>query len=289
MLLRQALKEATDNLHDTSSTPALDAEVLLGYVLGIDKTKLYQKLNNKLDEDQLQKYQKLVVRRQQHEPVAYIVKHKEFYGLDFYVDKRVLIPRPETELLVEEILQYAKEIGKQELEICDVGTGSGCIAVTLAKNLPTAKIQAIDISAAALEVAGINVKKHEVQKSVKLLRGDLLKPLKKKVDVIVANLPYVTKKRLESTEAGTTKDVRFYEPKTALLAEKGGVELYEKLLVQAPGYMKKGGLVILEIDSSFKEIISKLAQKYFPRGKITIKKDLARQKRVMRIKLQETK
>jgi len=281
MTVKQTLKNSTDNLSNISSTPSLDAEVLLCYVLKIGKTKLYQDLEKKLSTEQLKKYQTLIAQRKKYKPVAYLTRHKEFYGLDFYVDERVLVPRPDTELLVEEIIKYAKKNKNQQLEIADVGTGSGCIAIALAKYLPAAKIYAIDISPKALAVAKINMGKHHLAKQIKLLRGDLLAPLKKKVGIIVANLPYLAQKNIPHI----APDVIDYEPAQALFAGADGLKYYQKLLSQANYYLRQPGLIVLEIDPSFKDKILRLAQKAFSKSKITIKKDLAGQDRVLIIKI----
>lgn len=279
-IIKKALLDNAKNLQATSDSPTLDAEVLLGYVLGISKEKLYGRLEQNLAADQLKKFQRLIARRQKHEPVAYITNHKEFYGLDFYVDERVLIPRPDTEVLVEEVIARYGNKNRKKI-IADIGTGSGCIAVALAKNLPAAKIYAVDISKKALEVAKTNVVKHGTQKKINLLPGDLLEPLPEKVDFVIANLPYISPERFQKTEKGMPKDVRLFEPQTALLADEGGAKIYRLLLEQISQHLKAGGVIFLEIDPLVARDVTKLAQKYFPHDTPQIKKDLAGKKRVL--------
>jgi len=255
--LQQSLQYGTTILEKTSESPALDAEILLSFVLKKDRVFLFTYPEKKLNTRQWRQYKKLISRRKKHEPIAYITHHKEFYGLDFYVDCRVLIPRPETEKLVEKIINFLKDkkyyhslasrfsnLLQNDLVICDIGTGSGCIAVSLAKNLPKAKIYAIDASKKALAVAKINAKKHKVFKQIKFVYSDLFSkiPPKIKFDIIVANLPYLSKKEWQKT----TLDIRKYEPKFALIGGKKGKEIYKKLLKQAKKYLKENGKIFLE-------------------------------------------
>jgi release factor glutamine methyltransferase len=285
MTIRKALYNATKPLRRISKSPSLDAEVLLCHLFKTDKTRLYQNLNKQITQNQLKRYRKLILRRKQHEPIAYITKHKEFYGLDFYIDKRALIPRSETETLVEETLKLLlsfyklKNLKGLRKTIADVGTGSGCIAVALAKNLPKSKIYATDISKNALKIAKINIQKFKLQKQIKLLHGDLLKPLKERVDIIVANLPYLTLDQLNVTE----EEIKRYEPKIALLAGEVETKLYEKLLKQATKYLKRRGLIVLEIDPKFITKITGIIKERFPKSKLKIKKDLAGLDRVVQI------
>ena len=190
---------------------------------GIDRIQLYLDLDRELSPEKDEAFRQLLERRLSGEPAAYITGHREFYGLDFYVDPRVLIPRPESELLVEKALGLAQEHTLST--IADVGTGCGAIAISLALKLPQAKIYATDISAPALEVARFNCQKHGVQK-ICLLQGDMLDPLPEPVDLIVANLPYVR----ESELAG----VRF-EPRLALDGGSDGLGKIRRLCRQAGG------------------------------------------------------
>lgn len=290
MTIKQILVKATKDLLKTSTSPQLDAEVLLAFVFKKERAWLFAHLDKKLNKRNIARFQKLIRQRKKYEPVAYIIKNKEFYGLDFCVDRRVLIPRPETELLVEEViknvklkkLSHSKSAKNQKLKIADIGTGSGCIAVALAKNLAGTMIYATDISKAALKIAKKNIKKHKVKSRVKLLHGDLLSPLKnKKVDIICANLPYLITKQLKVLE----KDIKLYQPKVSLLAGKSETDLYERLIKQSPKYLKKNGLIFLEINPSFKNKIIKIINKHFTDAQIKIIKDLSLTDRLVEIKI----
>lgn len=275
--IRQAQLEAIKELKRKKISSAhLDTEVLLSFSLKKPKEYLYTYPGKKLTPSQLKKFQKFINRRLRNEPMAYILNHKEFFGLDFYVDKKVLIPRPETEILVEEVLELAKKLsnlGYKRLTIGDIGTGSGCIAITLAKFLPKAKILATEISSSALKVAKINALKHKVHKRIKFLKGSLLNPLKnQKIDILVANLPYLNKKQIQSSELK-------YEPIKALKNHKH----FERLLKQAPNYLNPQGQIFLEIGDRQAHSTIKKARKYLQNQEIIIKKDLAGKNRVVLI------
>jgi release factor glutamine methyltransferase len=207
--LQQALNFARKVLANHPDIDAsLESEVLLRYVLKITRAQLYLDFGKEFDLDQKKTFENLLERRLRGEPLAYITCCREFYGLDFYVDNRVLIPRPESEHLVEAALEYSRS--HQISNLADIGTGSGAIAVSMAKNLPQIKLYATDISTGALEVARINCLKHAVSERIILLQGDLLKPLPKPVDIIIANLPYVKKADLSQMPSAR------YEPVSAL-------------------------------------------------------------------------
>src|SRR6266566_5875478 len=193
----------------------LDAQVLLGYVLNVDRASLYTYPERLLTPQQEEQFHLLLERRKRGEPVAYLVGHKEFFGLDFLVDKRVLIPRPETELLVEAALNSIRAMldGGHTPLVADIGTGSGVIPITLAIEEPRLPyLYATDISTGALDVASLNCRRHHVEERVRLLQGDLLAPVPEPVDVVTANLPYVGTNEMEILEP----DVRDYEPHLAL-------------------------------------------------------------------------
>lgn len=214
----------------------------------------------------------MIQQRLKNEPVAYLINNKEFYGLNFYVDKNVLIPRPETEVLVDEIFKHIRIANHESrITICDIGTGSGCIAITLKKYLPKAKVYASDISKKALAVAKKNARKLKVKILNK--QGDLLKPLKKiKINIIAANLPYLTPRQMkeESIQA---------EPKLALSGGKDGLDLYKELLNQVKEYAQKP-LIFLEIDPRQAMKIRRLIKKKLPQAVIEIKKDLSGRNRI---------
>ena len=255
-------------------SPRLDAELLLAHALGLSRARLLAQFDRALSPAELTRYRQLIERRRAHEPVAYIVGYQEFYGLDFYVDRRVLIPRPETELLVEKAIELAGRVGDRgyglyPLILADVGTGSGAIAVSLAVHLPQATIYALDSSAEALEVAARNVRHHGVEGRVHLLRGDLLSPLPEPVDIVVANLPYVSETEL----AELPPEIRCYEPLSALDGGPNGLRHIRRLLAQAREYLSPHGAVILEIGATQGKAVAELARQHFPTAEIEIAKD----------------
>ena len=237
-------------------SPRLNIELLLAHLLKKKRLDLYVEFERELDEATLQKLRELVKRRAAGEPLQYITGEAEFFGLRFAVDRRVLIPRPETELLVETVLERLKSgvrSQKSEVSIIDVGTGSGCIAVTLAKKLActgkdafaTIEIYATDVSAEALEVAASNAARHEVEKNIRFLQGDLIGVLPDglRADVIVSNPPYIATGEL----AKLPKEVRDFEPVRALSAGEDGLEVIQRLVMDARRVLKPSGFVALEM------------------------------------------
>ena len=228
------------------------AGVLLCHALGIDRTHLLTRSDEQIIDSDYESYLQLVERRAAGEPVQYITGHQEFFGLDFNVTNEVLIPRPETEFLVERVIALAIEFpGEPNPLIADIGTGSGCIAISLATRLPHARLIATDISAAALEVARANASRHGVSDRIQFVQGDALEPLARldvegAVDVLVSNPPYVE----EATSELIQREVREWEPHTALFAGADGLDFYRRLLPDAPRYLKPGGFVVLEIGYS---------------------------------------
>ena len=292
---KEVLKTSSQKLKNISETPDLDSEILLSHILKKDRSFLFANLNKKLTIKQNKHFQKLLNRRLNCEPIAYIINQKEFYGLNFYINKDVLIPRPETETLVEAVLDVLNVENVQEkqsnnsniynnLNILDVGTGSGCIAISLAKNIPQAKIYATDISKKALKVARLNARKHRILSRIKFLHGNLLNSTLKKIkfDIIIANLPYLSEKQYKNTK----NDIKNYEPKSALIAQNYGMNFYIKLLKQIPLYIKKEGHILFEIDPSFENKIIKKAINILQikKHQIKIKPDLFRLSRVLIIK-----
>jgi release factor glutamine methyltransferase len=255
---------------NTKNISCLDAEILLTFVIKESKEFLYTHPEYNLTKNQEKKLRKLLDRRKKGEPIAYLTNHKEFYSLDFYVNKNVLIPRPETETLVEEIVRDNKS---KKITIADIGTGSGCVAIALAKNLPKAEIYAADICKKALNIAIKNAKKHNVK--IKFLQGDLLRPLKtKRIDVIVANLPYGWKEWKNNTTVQTV-GLKF-EPPKALFTKENGLYFYRKLFQQ----IKLPVTIYLEFDPRQKNELKKIVKKYLPEYSLKIKKDLAGRDRV---------
>ena len=266
-------------------SPRLDAELLLAHVLSWQRAQLHTHPERVLQPQEWTRYAELIARRAQREPLAYLTGHREFYGLDFCVDRRVFIPRPETELLVEKAIEVAKGgrgvAALRPYSIADVGTGCGAIAIALALHLPSAEVYAIDLYAPALEVAARNCRRHSVEGRVHLLEGDLLSPLSQPVNLIVANLPYVAADEVEALPP----EVSSYEPRWAWYGGVGGLEVIERLLAQAGSYLDDGGDILLEIGAAQGSAIRSLAMRYFPTAAIEVFQDGAGLDRVARITL----
>jgi release factor glutamine methyltransferase len=228
-------------------SPRLTAELILSFVLQMERIELYTHFDEVVGKPQLDKLHNLVKRCLQNEPVQYLTSRCEFYSLSFKVAPGCLIPRPETELLVERAIDFLRgRTGTQY--VCDLCTGCGCIAAAIAKNFPDAKIIATDICDKALSVAAENIKKHNLSERVELLQGDLFEPVisqldVKEFDLIVCNPPYVSETEYEKLD---TK-VKNYEPKLALDGGQDGLDIYRRIATEAGGHLKKEGAVILEI------------------------------------------
>jgi release factor glutamine methyltransferase len=273
----EALTQAATRLRSEGvESPRLDAELLLAHVLDVNRAALLARPDQRLTPKELTRYRDLVARRAGREPLAYIVGHREFFDLDLVLDRRVLIPRPETELLVEHALRIARRIGPQmktPLRIADVGAGSGAIAVTLAVHLPQATVYALDESAGALEVVAENARRCAVADRVRCLQGDLLSPLHEDTPVamITANLPYVsTAEWLE-----LTPEIRDHEPRAALDGGTDGLGLIRRLLVTAGSHLQPHGAILIEIGASQGGAVTTLARKHFPQASVQLVQDYA--------------
>ena len=219
--------------------------MLLGHITKLSPVQIYTQTEQTLSQEQERSLHELIERRLRQEPTAYIVNQREFYGIDFYVDSRVLIPRPETELLVDTALEFLKNSTclPSPILIADIGTGCGAIAISLTLNLPQSKIYATDVSYSALEVARLNCEHHKVTRQVTLLQGNLLEPVPEPVDLIVANLPYVRNSELENLSPEITR----FEPRTAIDGGKNGLKCIRQLLEQAEEKTSPRGCLLLEI------------------------------------------
>jgi release factor glutamine methyltransferase len=302
--IAQVLADATAQLRDASETPRLDAELLLAHALGWGRARVLAERAARLTPAQQRAFRALVARRAAREPVAYLTGHREFFGLEFIVTPEVLVPRPETELLVERALalagRWTKDKGRRlpfphgavppaqtadirrsslavrRLTIVDVGTGSGCIAVALAAHLPDAAVYAVDIAPAALAVAARNAARHGVAERVRLLQGDLLAPLPEPVDLLVSNPPYTVLSEI-------AEGVRRYEPRPALDGGPDGLAVYRRLLAAAPAALRPGGAALLEIGATQAAAVVTLARAAFPQAAVQVYKDLAGLDRVVEI------
>jgi len=224
-----------------SDSPRLDAEVLLAHVRGCPRIALYTAFEEPVDDAQRARFRDLVKRRGGGEPVAYLVGSREFFSLPFRVSPAVLVPRPETEGLVVRGIDLCRPL--ERARIADVGTGSGAIAVALAKHLPRATVTAIDLSPEALEIARANVERHGVADRVALLAGDLLEGVEGPFDLIVSNPPYVREDEFD----GLPADVRLHEPRTALVSGPTGVEVIARLAATAVAKLAPGGWLVVEV------------------------------------------
>lgn len=243
LTLLEVLRRATGYLTSHGSGSArLDAELLLAHTLGVRRLDLYLQFDRPLREAELAPYRELLARRARGEPVAYLVGRKEFMKLEFEVTPAVLVPNPDTEVLVQRAVTWARERGGQ-VRVADVGTGSGCIAVSVAHYVPEAVVCAADVDADALAVARRNVDRHGLGGRVTLLQGDLLEPFSPPLDLVCANLPYVA-------ESADLPAEVLAQPRGALFAGEGGAALVRRLLGAAPALLAAGGAVLAEVDAS---------------------------------------
>ncbi len=243
MTVLEVLKLASDHFQKRASdSPRLDAEVLLAHALGLRRLDLYLKFDRPLTEAELGVYRELVARRAKGEPVAYLVGHKEFMGLDFAVTPAVLIPNPDTEVMVQRAVEIAREADRP-LRVADVGTGSGCIAIAIAHYAPNVEVVASDVAPDALEVAARNIAMHGLAGRIQLVCGDLMAPFTGSFDLVCANLPYVAAGSDLAPEVVA-------QPARALFADDQGAALVTRLLAEAPARLNPGGRVLAELDPS---------------------------------------
>ncbi len=276
------LEWTTNFFKDRGSESArLDAEILLAHARQCARIELYTAFAEVPDEEQRIAFREMVRRRGEGMPVAQLVGYREFYSLKLRVDDHVLIPRPETEHLVVEALDRAKEFSDQDrpLRIADIGTGSGAIAVALAKNLPDAQITAGDMSPEALEIAAWNVEHHEVGDRVELVQSDLLQSITtpEKFDLICSNPPYVSD--AEFAELPVT--VRNFEPKLALVSGPTGTELIERLLNESSGRIESGGRIMIVLSPMIADACAKLVEESQDWGDLKFIKDLDGHRRIL--------
>lgn len=278
----ETLDGLISRLEKTSDMPGLDAQVLLARLLDRPRSWVLAHPEAPLTGNRYTALEALVGRLEGGEPLPYIVGHWEFFGLEFEVTPDVLIPRPETELLVERAIAWLRksEPGSRELRVMDVGTGSGCIAISLAVNVPGLSITATDISAAALKVARCNAEKMNVSGSITFLEADLFPNLliPDCFSLIVANLPYIP--------TNTLYKIPVYgrEPTLALDGGSDGLVLIRRILTEAPDRLISGGLFLMEIEASEGPAVLSLASGAFPKARIHLHKDLAGQDRLLEIK-----
>ena len=261
-----------------SESPRLDAEILLAHARGCPRIQLYTNYDQPLTDAQRATMRDLVKRRAAAEPVAYLVGHREFFGIDFQVTKDVLIPRPDTETLVVDAIETLKSQAAPRL--LDIGTGSGCIAISLAVNCPNAEVTAIDLSPAALDIARANADKHNVVNRIRFFCGDLFAPLPadEQFDLIASNPPYIASAEIETLSA----DVRLHEPRTALDGGPDGLDVIRRLIDDAPQHLASRGKLLIEISGEQADAVTQLLTANGGYDEITVLKDLAKQPRVVR-------
>jgi release factor glutamine methyltransferase len=300
MNINDAIKSAVERLGGGDEN-RLSVEVLLAHCLGLRKEDLFIKPTEEVEASKLSEFQEMVNKHYEGEPVAYLTHNKEFYGLNFYVDDRVLIPRPETEFIIDEVLKRVADTGTsckspnsgnlgypgnpsdpgnpgeplkhadQPLEILDVGTGSGCIAIALAKKLLKARFMATDISEDALDVARKNAEKHNVFGRIDFVCANLLGNVSGQFDIIVANLPYIGIKKFNMV----SKEAKKYEPYVALFGGENGLQIYERLFRQVCERSWRPKFLLGEFGFLQGEEMRKLLNKYFEGQSIEIIKDHA--------------
>ena len=297
------IKKATNELEMSGiKTANLDVILLLEKALKKDRAYILTHDTEPMTNSEYSRFRQLIRRRKKGEPIAYILGHKEFYGCDFFVNKNVLIPRPETELIVENAINYLKSQtsnlkNKEKISIIDIGTGSGCIIISLMKEIKKTIIHnssfiihlyASDISKKALYVAKKNARLHKVNNNIRFFYSDLFSNSKmpKKYDLIIANLPYVPDK-ITNHKSQITKNMNgiYFEPKNAIFANNNGTEIIKKFLKQAKSRINKDGLILIEVDPRNSKELLDYSKKLYQNDKIDLIKDLANIDRVIRILL----
>lgn len=233
------LRESVAHLSCVTDTPRLEAELLLARAMGLPRAALVAHPEWQPSPAVLKTYREWLERRAEHWPLPYLTGYVEFFGLEFFVSPDVLIPRPETELLVERALAHRPQV------VLDVGTGSGCIGIALAHHLPGVRVYAADLSAAALRVAAANVRRHDLADRVRPIQADLLRPFRGPVDLILSNPPYVAHEEWDALPPS----VRQYEPRLALAGGRDGLDVIRQLLAAAPRVLRPGGSLLMEIGS----------------------------------------
>jgi release factor glutamine methyltransferase len=298
MKVAEALKAITSQLEPLSESARLDAQVLLAHIMQKSRAWILAHPDQVFGDERRLALEGSLERLSSGEPLPYVIGHWEFFGLDFDLNRETLIPRPETELLVEQALEWLRQHPGRRLA-ADVGTGSGCIAIALAAHIPDLTLHASDISVNALEIARRNARKHKVAERIQFLCADLLDFRRRiasdnaaqnqlptnipPIDLIAANLPYIPSKRLASLAVARN------EPRVALDGGEDGLEVIRRLLDQAPEALAPGGMMLVEIDASHGDLARSLAQAAFPEAEVAIFRDVPGLERLVGIQLPEAK
>ena len=258
MTIKDIIINYSQKLEHISDTPRLDVEILLEKALGdVDSLYIRLNLNKEVTEEEFNLFNKLIEDRLKGRPIAYIVGNREFMGLDFYVQEGVLIPRPDTEALVEEVIEICD--GKEGLNVLDIGTGSGAITVSLAKYLKNPKVKSFDISEIALEIGKKNAINNNVDDKIDFVKSDLFSAIKDmniQFDVIVSNPPYIPKKEIETLHT----QVKDYEPYNALEGGEDGLDFYRDITKQSINYLKQSGVLAYEVGHDQAQDVAKIMQ-----------------------------
>lgn len=279
--ISEALQKATEKLKENNiNEPRREANSLLAFALGKDKTFLIAHSEYELSEDESENFQKLLERRANREPLQYIRGTQEFFGLDFIVTPDVLIPRPETELLVEEAIGILKT--KENPRFCEIGTGSGCILVSILYEARNVTATGADISENALKIAELNAEKNSVIERLKLVKSDVFENFEKeKFDLIVSNPPYISIDDFQNLQ----KEVRNFEPQTALTDNKNGLSIIERIISDAPKFLKPDCYLLMEIGHDQSEQVEKMFASQIWRS-VEFLRDLQGIQRTVKAKLQ---
>lgn len=265
-------------------SPRLSAELLLSHVLGLKRIELYTQFDKPVEQQQLDQLHDLVKQAGQYEPIAYLVGKTEFYSLQLNVTNDCMIPRPETELLVQKAIEFLRTRTGVQL-VCDLCTGCGCIAIAIAKNFSDARIIATDISNIALAVAAENVEKYQLKDRIKLLCGDLFDPIVPQLDVdkfdlIVCNPPYVSAPEFEKL----SKNIKDYEPKLAFYAGNDGLDIHRRIIKKADQFLKPDATLMLEIGYAQGPAVKELLEQVGTFAEIKIQKDTRSNDRIVTAK-----
>ena len=281
--VRETVLNISKSLHSAGiAEHLLEAELLLGAALGMDRAALYTSFNEDVSGSGLRKVDKLLTRRLKREPLPYILGYREFYGLSLEVNPGVFIPRPETEILVDEAMRLAKQTPiRPPLRIVEVGTGCGAIAVALASCLVNVDIHATDISRQALATAQANAEHHGLRNRIEFIHCDLLSCFSGPIDVLIANLPYVRSTAISSLEP----EIRMFEPREALDGGDDGLRLIRRLLGEARPVLRGKGIILLEMDPHQMDSVEMAARSHWPSATTSRHKDLAGLDRVLAIQL----
>jgi release factor glutamine methyltransferase len=266
----------SSKLKPVSDTPFLDASVLLANMLGKSRAWILAHPEALVPQEQQHHLEDALQRLEDGEPLPYVIGHWEFFGLDFQLNTATLIPRPETELLVEKALEWLHQHPGRR-RVADVGTGSGCISVTLAYHIPILQVIASDISANALQAAKANAARHGVSGRIQFVQSNLLEGITGSFDLICANLPYIPTQVLHSLK------VYKKEPELALDGGADGLDLIRSLLLSAQGHMYKAGRLLIEIEMNQARAVRSLAEDLFPGQKMSVFQDLAGRDRLVAI------